>query len=183
MKRVFIYLAVGVAALFLVAVAHYSLKEASYDLGSADPQPVNLNISQQVGSYVSVKGSVVESGVSHVGHEGIDMYFYPINGYGKHVFVVAEGNPLSKDMMSGKTAITGELKELSRIPFARSVYKDLGIKPGVDYYAVKAGKTPNPKLIYTYISLLLIGGLFFIPLIIELKKVRRGTGVMIEACV
>jgi hypothetical protein len=183
MKRVIIYLIAGITALFLVLVAHYSLKEVIYNLGSADPKPVGSNISKQLDSYVSVKSPVANTGVAHVGHEGIDMYFYPISGYGKRVFAVTDGNILPLDIISGKTAAAGQLKELRRIPFASSAYKDLGIKPGVEYYAIRVGKALNPRLIYTYAVCLLIGGLFFIPILIELKKARHiKTMVTAEAC-
>jgi hypothetical protein len=175
MKRIILYVIAGITVVFLIAVAHYSLKEAIYDLGNKTPVKLSSNISNELGKYVSVKSTIASNRVAHVGHQGIDMYFYPVDGFNKQLFIVTDGNKLSKEMTGGRTEITGQLMELSRIPFARSAYKDLKTAPGATYYAIKAGKAPNPRMVYTYIILLVIGGLFCIPIFIELKKVRRET--------
>jgi hypothetical protein len=173
MKRIILYITAGITAVFLIAVAHYSLKEAIYDLGNKNPVQLSSNISNELGKYVSVKSTIASSRLAHVGHQGIDMYFYPVNGFNKQLFIVTDGNKLPKEMIDGKTMITGQLMELSRIPFARSAYKDLKTTPGTTYYAIKAGKAPNPRMIYTYIILLVIGSLFCIPIFMELKKARK----------
>lgn len=183
MKRIIIFMVAGITVIFLALVAHYSLKEIVYNLGDADPKPIGSNISEQLDGYITVKSPVANTGIAHVGHNGIDMYFYPISGFGKKLFVVTDGNTLSLDRISGKTAITGQLKELSRMPFARSAYEDLGVKPGEKYYAVKVGKKPNPGLIYTYAVCLIIGVLFFIPILVELKKLRQKPLAMAEGSV
>jgi hypothetical protein len=173
MKRIILYITAGITVVFLIAVAHYSLKEAIYDLGNKSPVQLSSNMSNELGKYVSVKSTIASNRLAHVGHQGIDMYFYPVNGFNKQLFIVTDGNKLPKEMIDGRTMITGQLMELSRIPFARSAYKDLKITPGTAYYAIKAGKAPNPRMIYTYIILLVIGSLFCIPIFIELKKARK----------
>jgi hypothetical protein len=175
MKRIILYITAGITVIFLIAVAHYSLKEAIYDLGNKNPVTLSSNISNELGKFVSVKSTIADNRVAHVGHQGIDMYFYPVNGFNERLFVVTDGNKLPKEIIDGKNMVTGQLMELSRIPFARSAYKDLNTTPGTTYYAIKAGKAPNPSMIYTYIILLIIGSMFCIPIFIELKKARRET--------
>ncbi|MBI4733917.1 MAG: hypothetical protein HY779_03745, partial [Rubrobacteridae bacterium] len=111
--------------------------------------------------------------VASLNHNGIDMYFYPMEGYGNRMFVVTDGKPLAKESIAGEKPIIGELKELSRIPFARSAYAELGIRTGVKYFAVKEGKEPNPKMVLTYAVLLLIGSLFIIPIIMEVRNLNN----------
>jgi len=170
--------------LFFIAVAHYSLKEVVYNFSSTSPVPVGSNMSEQLGKFVTVKSKVFGSRVARVSHEGIEVYFYPVEGYDNQLYVVTDGNPLPGEMILGKTNMTGELKELSRIPFARSVYKDLGIKAKGEstFYAIKVGKVPNPRLIYTYGALLFVALLFFIPIYIEINKLRRKTAMPVGSC-
>jgi hypothetical protein len=184
MKRFIIYGLAAVALVFFLAVAHYSIKEVIYNFSGNKPVPVSAKPSEQVGKFVSIKGKVFGSRVARVSHQGIEMYFYPVEGHANKLYVVTDGEQLPGEMIMGKTLMTGELKELSRIPFARSAYKDLGLKDqsGAIYYAIKVGKTPNPSLVYTYgISLLLIA-VFMIPVFYEIKLMRKKSSAPVSMC-